>query len=131
MKVILIIDACINAALGALLLLFSPILVESLGVPEAQNAFYPNILGAVFIAIAVALCISAFGGTKGSHHGLGFWGAVSINLCGGSTLALWLIFGDLGLPVRGTVFLWLLVGLLIGISAIELLLTNYTRSKNP
>jgi hypothetical protein len=122
-KTILIIDALINFALGILLLLFSPAIVSSLGIPPASTNFYPNILGSVFIGIAIALLIGAFG-KEGQHNsGLGLLGAVTINLCGGMVLALWLIFGHLDLSVKGVVFLWFLVAVLIVLSTVELLRT--------
>ena len=52
---------------------------------------------------------------------IGLDGAVAINLCGGLVLAGWLVFGDLGLPVRGTIFLWILVFLLAGVISAEII----------
>jgi uncharacterized membrane protein YoaK (UPF0700 family) len=54
-KIILIFDASINFALGILLLVFSPSIVTMLGIPSALSNVYPNILGAVFIGITIAL----------------------------------------------------------------------------
>ena len=34
--------------------------------------------------------------------------------------AAWLLYGDLALPLRGSLVLWLLVVLLVGLSALEL-----------
>jgi hypothetical protein len=118
---VLIVDAVINLVLGILLLWFPPSVVAFLGLPPADPAFYPNILGAVFIGITIALAIGAFGGRSHPDAGLGLFGAVSINLCGGAVLALWLIFGHLALPVRGLAILWSLVGLLIVLSLVELI----------
>ena len=125
---ILIIDGVLNLFLGILLLLFTVRIVSFLGVPEAAIGFYPNILGAVFVGITIALFIEAFRGTDGAA-GLGFAGAVSINLCGGSVLALWLIFGNLELPLRGAVFLWILVALLASISVFEIVMDRVARKK--
>jgi hypothetical protein len=58
--------------------------------------------------------------------GLGLGGAIAINLCGGGALASWLIFGNLTIPIKGRIFLWILVFLLVGISSIEL---YYNRKK--
>ena len=126
-QLILVIDAVINFVLGVLLLSFSPALVSLLGVPPSSTRFYPNILGAIFIGITFALVIEAVG--KKSHRitGLGLLGAISINLCGGTVLALWLLFGRLALPARGAVFLWVLVIILVTVSAAELL--HYGRSR--
>lgn len=121
MKVILIFDAAINFGLGLLLLLFSPTTVRWLGVPPSSTSFYPNILGAVFIGITIALVFGATGTDSRRTSGLGLVGAISINLCGGTALALWLIFGRLHLPTKGFVFLWALVAILIVVSTGELL----------
>lgn len=95
---------------------FPTTVVEMLGIPAVTNAFYPNILGAVLFGIGIALWF----GRSGSPSGLGLGGAVSINLCGGIVLAFWLLFGDLEIPIRGQVILWLLVALLVGLSGVEL-----------
>lgn len=121
MKVILIVDAVINFALGVLLLVFTPSVVAALGVPPSSTRFYPNILGAIFIGITIALLIGAVGSPARRSSGLGLVGAISINLCGGTVLALWLIFGRLRLPTRGLVFLWALVAVLVIVSLAELL----------
>ena len=123
-KLLLIFDALINFLLGVLLLFFSPSLAEFFGVPPSDTNFYPNILGGVFIGITIALLIEAFRKKTGKTFGLGLTGAVSINMCGGIVLFLWLIFGNLDLPVKGYVFLWILAALLVLISSVELLLNK-------
>jgi hypothetical protein len=121
-RIILFIDSIINLALGILLLIFTPGIVKFLGVPSANLNFYPNILGAVLLGIGIALLVEVFK-KKEIHIGLGLWGAVSINICGGIVLALWLIFGKLNLPLRGVIFLWILVVILVGISLLELIIS--------
>ena len=115
---VLLIDAGINLVLGILLLDFSPGLIEYLGVPASEQRFYPNILGAIFIGIAIALVMEHYRKPEGMI-GLGLGGAVVINLCGGITLFLWLIFGGLNLPLRGVIFLWGLALILVFISTVE------------
>ncbi len=118
-KTLLIIDGLINLALGIVLLLFPSSLVAFLGVPGAENSFYPNILGGVLTGIAIALFLESQSNASNTS-GLGLLGAVVINLCAGLVLGVWLLWGDLELPLRGTIFLWSLVTLLVGISSIEL-----------
>ena len=118
-KTLLIIDGLINLILGMVLLIFPSSLVAYLGVPAAQNAFYPNILGGVLIGIAIALFLESLS-TSDNTSGLGLLGAVVINLSAGLVLGAWLLWGDLELPLRGSVFLWSLVILLVGISSTEL-----------
>ena len=118
-KILLIIDALINLSLGILLLVFPPRVVEALGAPIPESNFYANILGAVLFGIGVALILEC-SRDKSGVVGLGVGGAISINICGAGVLALWLLFGDLEIPARGTVFLWSLAILILGISLIEL-----------
>lgn len=122
-RILLFIDAVINLALGILLLTFTPGIIKFLGVPSADLNFYPNILGAVLFGIGIALLIEVLK-KKEIHTGLGLWGAVSINICGGIVLALWLIFGNLNLPLKGLIFLWVLVVILAGISLLELIISH-------
>jgi hypothetical protein len=122
-RITLLIDASINFILAVLLLAYSPRLVEMLGVPPSENSFYPNILGAVFFGITIALIIEAY--RKGDKSvGLGLAGAVSINLCGGIVLLFWLLFGNLNLPLKGLIFLWILDALLLVVSSVELILNQ-------
>jgi hypothetical protein len=124
---LLVVDATINLLLGVLLIAFPAGLVEALGIPQAESAFYPSILGAVLVGIGVALFVERARG----ESGLGLLGAISINMCGGLVLAGWLLFGSLALPTRGQVVLWLLVAILVGISGLELAtqLRGSTRAK--
>jgi len=120
---LLFLDTAINLVLGVLLILavlYPTQITGFLGVPEIVSGFYPSLLGAVLVGIAIALFIEARRDPNSSFVGLGLGGAISINLCGGILLAVWLVFGDLQLPLRGLVFLWLLALLLIVISVAEL-----------
>lgn len=116
---VLLVDAAINLILGFLLLIFSRPLIYILGVPGAEAYFYPNILGGVLLGIGIALLIECYRSSAGLV-GLGFGGAIAINLCGGLVLGAWLIFGGLNIPLRGQIFLWVLVFILVAISAVEL-----------
>jgi hypothetical protein len=113
----LIADAIINYALGILCILY-PLVSETIGVPIVENSFYPNILGAVLIGIGIALTIECYR-KQGGMVGLGLGGAVAINLSGGFVLILWLIFGNLNIPLKGYFFLWSLAIILVVISSIE------------
>ena len=132
-QMVLIIDALINFILGILLLLVIPFpgITQFLGVPEVSQAFYPSIMGAVFIGIGFALLIEAFRKNPQGLVGLGLGGAVAINLCGGIVLAAWLCFGSLDLPTRGFVILWGLVLLLVGISSLEAIAQAGYRRRQP
>ena len=129
-KITLIIDAGINLILAVLLLSFSPKTASFFCVPSAKINFYPNILGAVFLGITAALIIEAFRKPENNQStGLGLVGAICINLCCGLILLLWLLFGNLNLPLKGNIFLWTLVIILILISTVELV-NNFKRKAN-
>ena len=123
------IDAAINLILGILLLAFPLELVQALGMPMADPSFYPSILGGVLFGIGLALLIECYRQSNG-FIGLGLGGAIAINLCGGFVLAIWLLSGSLNLPLRGQIFLWSLVLLLVGISLIEGFAQLKMRTKN-
>jgi hypothetical protein len=126
-KIILAVDAFINFILGLFLLLFSTGIINALGIPSSSTNFYPNILGGVFIGITVALLIGVFGKNTNQYKGLDLMGAISINLCGGLVLVLWLIFGKMNLPDKGLIFLWSLVAVLIILSLAELIHVVYKK----
>ena len=52
---ILLVDSIVNFLLGILLLIFPRVIMKFLGLPLIESAFYPSILGAVLIGIAIAL----------------------------------------------------------------------------
>ena len=118
-SILLTLDGTINLLLGILLIFFPAQLIAALGIPEAEPAFYANILGGVLFGIGLALMLERFR-SNDTAKGLGLSGAISINLCGGLVLAVWLIRGGLGLPAHGYVLLWSLVLILVGISVVEL-----------
>ena len=124
---VLTLDAGINLVLGILLLLFPRAVVSALGMPAADVAFYPSILGAVLVGIGIALVIERVRGASG----LGLAGAISINLAGGAALAGWLLSGSLAIPARGRAILWTLVVVLVGISAVELSAYARRRGERP
>lgn len=119
-KMTLLIDSIVNLILG-ILLVFFPYFYRIIGAPESNTNFYPIILGAIFIGIAIALLIEAFKKEGSKFIGLGLVGAISINICGGIALTGFLVFGNLALPLRGMIFLWFLALVLLLISIIELI----------
>lgn len=116
---LLLVDALINLILGVLLATFPKSVVVFLGVPDSSTKFYPSILGAVLIGIALALVIE-YVGKPTRPAGLGLYGAIAINLCGAVFLTGWLLWAGLEIPLRGRVFLWAIAGVLFVISLVEL-----------
>ena len=122
-------DAAINLILGILLMAFPVGLVKALGVPISDPPFYATILGGVLFGIGLALLVECY--RKSNRFvGLGLGGAIAINLCGGFVLAAWLLSDKLTLPLRGHIFLWFLVLLLVGISILEGL-SRLRKGKSP
>lgn len=117
---VLTLDGIIHLALGALLIIFPNPVIELLGLPLATLAFYPSMLGSVFLGLALALFLGAGGG----RSGLGLAGAAAINLISGLVLAGWLLVGNLILPRQGVLAMWLLVFLSIAFSVAELLTSD-------
>jgi hypothetical protein len=115
-QTLLFADAAINLLLGALLLIYPQWLVEALGLPRTNTAFYPSVLGGVLIGIGIALLLAHRGGAQG----LGLDGAIAINLCGAGVLAGWLIISPRMFTIRGRVTLWIVAILVIGIGLVEL-----------
>jgi hypothetical protein len=118
-RTLILVDAIINLFLGIILLAHSNIVVDVFGIPDTDVKFYPNILGAVIFGIGIALIIEFK--RKDCIVGLGLGGAISINLMGGIVLLIWLVFGELNIPLKGTLILWALAIILVGISLLELI----------
>lgn len=117
-KLLILTDSLINLFLGIVLMAYSNFMVSIFGLPETEQNFYPNILGAVLFGIGLALIIEFR--RKKEFIGLGLGGAIAINIFGGIVLLLWLIWGNLNIPIHGTIILWVLDFVLIGISSLEL-----------
>ena len=121
MRFVLAMDAMINFLLGLFLILYPERIVSYFGLPVTYEPFYPSLLGAVLIGIALALVIEC-ACKPGILGGLGIGGAITINICGACVILLWLVSGRLIIPLRGYLVLWILVFVLLILSGIELLL---------
>jgi hypothetical protein len=119
-KRLLIIDAGINLLLGALLLSFPLGTAVWLGVPQADSAFYPTILGGVLFGIGLALLLEAYGSHR-EIRGLGIAGAIAINFCGAGVLAVWLVATPLPIPLRGQILLGSIAIAVLAIGLVELI----------
>jgi hypothetical protein len=114
---ILLIDALISLVLGLFLLVLPQGLVEWLGLPSAGTTFYPGILGAVVVAIAVALLLECRRKTQGPV-GLGVSGAIAIDTAAALFVAGWLLLDGVRLPLRGRIVLWGVVAVLVSVSGL-------------
>jgi hypothetical protein len=122
-KILLASDAIINLALGILLLLFPAGILDFLGLPQTNTYFYATILGGVILGIGIALGIELF--TYPTASGLGLAGAIAINFSGGLVLLYWLLFTNLDIPLRGSLILWVVAFLVLGIGIIEVATKSY------
>jgi hypothetical protein len=91
-------------------------LAQALGMPPVATNFFPNVLGGVLVGIALALLIAWHGGTQG----LGFDGAIAINLCGAGVVVAWLVFAPQVIPTRGRITLSVIALVVIAIGMVEL-----------
>ncbi len=112
-------DAGIHLVSGIGLMFFPRVLVAALGIPLPGTEFYTSVLGAVLTGLGLALLAERFRRTLGIA-GLAPGGAICIKICTGGVLGAWLIHGDLPVPLHGYVLLWLVVVLLLLLSAAEL-----------
>lgn len=111
------IDGLINLGLGLLLGLYPEGFIRLLGLPVSELPFYASILGAVLFGIGIALLVEI----ASPGMGLGLVGAISINISGGLCLAAWLLWGNLNVPLVGSIVMWALVIVLVAISTVELI----------
>jgi hypothetical protein len=118
-SVLLAIDGAVNLALGILLLSFPAGLPALLGLPPTSTYFYSSILGAVIFGIGIALMLELYGAPF-RIRGLGIGGAITINLCGGGALLVWLMAVPFEIPFRGKAILWALGTLVVGLGLIEM-----------
>ena len=118
-KALLIADGIINLLVGGLLLLFPFGIAGMFGVPVPASNFYPTILGGLIFGIGIALLIERYGFEK-QIRGLGLGGAIVINICGSLVLLGWLVLAPPAISMRGSILLWGIGILVLGIGMVEL-----------
>jgi len=128
-KTLLVVDGFFNLVLGILLLLFPLGVAEFLGLPVPESNFYATILGGVIFGIGVALLIERYGYEK-QIRGLGLGGAIAINVCGSLVLLGWLILAPPVISLRGSIVLWTIGILVLGIGLIELAAKSWMYSQD-
>jgi hypothetical protein len=122
---LLLADAAADFVLGGLLVGYSLGIDRLLGLPAADTAFYPSILGGVLVGIGIALLQARAG-----RSGLSIDGAVAINLSGAGVLVVWLVFSPPVVPLRGTITLWAVAAVVLGIGIIEVVLRRRTAGRS-
>jgi hypothetical protein len=111
------IETLIKLAAGLTLIIVPRGTARLLGLPPADERFWPRLLGAVLIGIAAGALIEA---RLGSGRGISLGGCIAINLAGAAMLGGLLIPSRTGLTVRGRWFLWALCGVLVLLALIEI-----------
>ena len=114
--IVLLIDALVFLSMGAMFAVLPATSVVALGLPAGQPAFYRRLLGAVLIGIGLALMMTALPTGLG---GLGAAGAVVVNLSLALMLAALLMTGTGRSSRQGKMLPWVLVAVLIVLSALE------------
>ena len=112
---ILVADAAINLALGALLLLAPLGSLSLVDVPTPSTFLFTAVLGGVLVGIGMALLASVCG-----LSGLGLVGAIAINACGALALVGWLVTAGVELSARGAATLWGIAIVVLALALLEL-----------
>gem|GEM_PF-796907 len=103
-------EAMLKGSAGLLLILIPGLTIKLLGLPRTANRFWPRMLGAILIGLAIA---SLLEGSLQAKSGLGLAGSIAINLSGIAVLGSLLILGRTTTAKRGRLVLWLVVAGLI------------------
>jgi len=111
------IEACLKLAGGLALVTAPRGLAQLLGLPSADDRFWPRLLGAVLIGLAAASLIESRSPGAG---GLGLAGSIAVNLAGAAVIGALLILRRAGNTRRGRLVLWLIAALLAILSLVEI-----------
>lgn len=109
------IEACLKLAGGLALTVAPRTLARLLGLPSADQTFWPRLLGALLIGLAAASLLEAR-----MQGGLGLAGSIAINLAGAAMIGALLILGRAGNTRRGRSLLWLIAGALVVLGLVEI-----------
>lgn len=111
------IELLLKLAAGLALLLAPALTAGVLGWPRPGVGFWPRLLGAVLIGMAAA---SALQGFLLPGRGLALGGSAAVNLATAAFLLTLLLLGPPPPSRRGRLALWLLLGLLVLLSLVEI-----------
>ena len=109
------IEACLKLGAGCALAATPRALARLFGLPSADQAFWPRLLGAVFIGLGVASLLEVR-----MQGGLGLAGSVAVNLAGATMIAALLVLGRAGKTMRGRFLLWLAATALVILGLVEI-----------
>ena len=111
------IEIVVKLAGGLALLTMPRVQARLLGLPVAEDPFWPRLAGALLTGLALATAVESQW-TPGK--GLGLAGSAAINLMAAAVLGALLILGRAGAVRRGRVLLGLVAGGLLLLGLIEI-----------
>lgn len=112
-----VIEIVLKLAAGLALIIAPRSLARLLGLPSADEPFWPRLLGSVLVGIAAATILE---GQLPARNGLGIAGSIAINIAGAMMIAALLLVGRAGSTKRGRALLWLTTAALTLLSLVEL-----------
>lgn len=111
------IETALKAGSGVLLAIFPRTLARVLGLPPVAETFWPRLLGATLLGLAVATVLE---GQLASRNGLGLSGHIAINLTVAMALVAMLIMGRAGTALRGRILCWIMAAAHALLALVEL-----------
>jgi hypothetical protein len=109
-------DAIVNLLLGALLIIAPESTFQALNLPVDDGGLYRYVMGGVLLGIGLALLLPLKG-----YPGLTLTGAILINICGAGTLGAWLLLSSNRPDGVGSLILWALTVIILGLALLEML----------
>lgn len=109
------IEACLKLGSGLALVVAPRVLARLLGLPSADQPFWPRLLGALLIGLGVATLLEVR-----MQGGLGLGGSIAVNLAGAAMLGALLVLGRAGKTKRGRLLLSLTAAALVILSLVEI-----------
>jgi NO-binding membrane sensor protein with MHYT domain len=109
------IEACLKLGTGLALVTTPRMLARLLGLPSADQPFWPRLLGALLVGLGIASLLEVR-----MQGGLGLAGSVAVNLAGAAMIVTLLILGRAGKTMRGRFLLWLTAAALVILGLVEI-----------
>lgn len=99
-------DAGLRLLLGGMFVLAPRMTLSALGLPKAIETFWPRLVGVFLLALAAGAIVDVRWPGKG---GPALGGLVALNVATSFALATGLVVGQLDIPKRGRLLMWLAV----------------------
>ena len=109
-------ELALKFACGLVLLSVPLTVIKILGLPKSETAFWPRLLGALLIGLAIATYMDA---SARLGHGLGLAGSMVLNFSASFALFCMLVLGE-SATRRGRALLWALACGLLVLALVEI-----------